>query len=180
MKGWEVDLNPALSYAYDKRLRFGQTHQFQDDTWIPHAPLSPSQETSFNTLFPNTNNKDPLKHSILKDAYAYSIQPIPRIPAKTLGLAEASFSDEEYYKAWTLSRLANLPLTRTYRSHTVSEWIRSILHTYYRSHNLLIPNSDELRLGSTKKAVTGALTLTPESGTYFNMVVLELVGLAEA
>ena len=177
VKGWELDLDPALGYAYDKGLRFGLTHQFQDNTWTPHAPLSPSQESHFNTLFPNANSKDTLKHSILRNAYAYATQPIPKIPARTLGLTDSDSSEEEYYKAWTLSRLANLPLTRTYRSHNVSEWIRSILHTYYRTHNILIPNTEELRLGSTKKSVTGALTITPESGTYFNMVVLDFESL---
>ncbi len=172
-----MDLDPPLSYAYDKGLRFGLTHQFQDNTWTPQAPLTSSQESRFDALFRDVNNKDSLKHSILRDAHAYSIQPIPRIPAKTLGLAVDNFSEEEYYKAWILSRLANLPLSRTYRNRTVSDWIRSILHTYYRRHNILIPNSDELRLGSTKKAVTGALTITPESGTYFNMVVLDFESL---
>ncbi len=139
--------------------------------------MSSSQESHFDALFADVNSKDPLKHSILRDSYAYSVQPIPRIPAQTLGLADTNFSEEEYYKAWILSRLANLPLSRTYRSHTVSEWIRSILNTYYRNHNILIPNADELRLGSNKKQVTGALTITPESGTYFNMVVLDFESL---
>ena len=48
-----------------------------------------------------------------------------------------------------------------------------MLYTYYRAHNILIPNSEELRLGDTRKYVTGALTIAPESGTYFNMHVLD-------
>src|SRR5207249_4480907 len=110
VKGWELDLDPALGYAYDKGLRFGLTHQFQDNTWTPHAPLSSSQESHFNTLFPNANSKDTLKHSILRNAYAYATQPIPKIPPRTLGL-------------------------------------------------------------------TGSLPITPESGTYFNMVVLDFESL---
>ena len=28
MQGWELDIDPALSYAYDKGLRFGILHRF--------------------------------------------------------------------------------------------------------------------------------------------------------
>ncbi len=177
VKGWETDIDPALSYAYDKGLCFGLAHQLQDDAWAPQASLTSSQESRLGTLLADASNKDPLKQSILRGIYSYSTQPIPRIPARTLGLPDIDFSEEEYYKAWILSRLANLPLSRTYRNHSVSEWIRSMLNTYYRNHNILIPNTDELRLGSTKKQVTGALTITPESGTYFNMVVLDFESL---
>jgi DNA polymerase I len=52
-----------------------------------------------------------------------------------------------------------------------------MLHTYYRAHNFLIPNPEELMLGDTRKFVTGALTITPESGTYFKMVVLDFESL---
>ena len=48
-----------------------------------------------------------------------------------------------------------------------------MLYTYYRAHNILIPNSEQLRLGDTRKYVTGALTIAPESGAYFNMHVLD-------
>ncbi len=128
-------------------------------------------------FFAGSITSNGLKHSILTDFYTYASQPIPIIPAKTLRLSDADFSEEEYYKAWTLSRIANLPLTETYRNHTVSEWIRGMLNTYYRTHNILIPNPDELKLGSTKQHVTGALTITPESGTYWNMVVLDFESL---
>ncbi|HZD13046.1 MAG TPA: DNA polymerase domain-containing protein, partial [Candidatus Binatus sp.] len=55
--------------------------------------------------------------------------------------------------------------------------IRGMLDTYYRAHDILIPTTTELRLGSEKKFVTGALTITPESGTYFNMAVLDFESL---
>ena len=63
----------------------------------------------------------------------------------------------------------------THKSYSVSEWIRSMLNTYYRAHDILIPNPEELKLGDTRKFVTGALTIAPESGTYFNMHVLDFV-----
>jgi hypothetical protein len=52
-----------------------------------------------------------------------------------------------------------------------------MLDSYYRAHNILIPTTSELRLGSDKKYVTGALTITPESGTYFDMAVLDFESL---
>jgi hypothetical protein len=52
-----------------------------------------------------------------------------------------------------------------------------MLNTYYRAHGILIPNSEELKLGDTRKFVTGALTIAPESGTYFNMHVLDFESL---
>jgi DNA polymerase I len=52
-----------------------------------------------------------------------------------------------------------------------------MLDSYYRAHNILIPTTTELRLGSDKKYVTGALTITPESGTYFDMAVLDFESL---
>jgi len=52
-----------------------------------------------------------------------------------------------------------------------------MLDSYYRAHDILIPTTTELRLGSDKKFVTGALTITPESGTYFNMAVLDFESL---
>ena len=52
-----------------------------------------------------------------------------------------------------------------------------MLYTYYRAHNILIPTPEELKLGDTRKYVTGALTIAPESGTYFNMYVLDFESL---
>src|SRR5208283_5774343 len=53
----------------------------------------------------------------------------------------------------------------------------SMLSTYYRAHSILIPNSEELNLGDTRKQVTGALAIGPEPGTYFNMHVLDFESL---
>ena len=177
MEGWELDVDPALSYVYDKGLRFGILHRFEDNAWIPQAPLNDEQQSHFNELFTEIKGKDPLKYDLVKDAYAYTHQPIPRIGNVQLGLSNVDGSQEDYYNAFLLSRIANLPIPRTYKNYTVSEWIRSMLYTYYRTHNILIPNSEELRLGDTRKYVTGALTIAPESGTYFNMHVLDFESL---
>lgn len=172
---WELDVDPALSYVYDNGLKFGVVHALVDNFWVPQTAQASRED--FDQTFAQLRQEDLLKHSILSTFYLYANQPMPKIDANTLGFSEDEFSEEEYYKAWTLSRIANLPLSRTYRSHTVSDWIRGMLNTYYRTHSILIPKTEELRLGSTKQYVTGALTIAPESGTYFNMVVLDFESL---
>jgi DNA polymerase I len=177
VKGWELEVDPSLSYAYDKGLRFGLVHTQNGKDWIPQTPLTDEQQTRFNNILNDLTKVDPLKQSILRDTYPILVQPIPNINPQTVGELEGRWSSEEYYKAITLSRLANLPLSRTYQSHQVSDWIRSMIDSYYRAHNILIPTTTELRLGSDKKYVTGALTITPESGTYFDMAVLDFESL---
>ena len=73
-------------------------------------------------------HSDPLKYSVLKEVFALVSQPVPKIPLEKLNLHEEG-SEEDYYNAFLLSRLANLPLNRTYRNYSVSDWIRSMLNT---------------------------------------------------
>jgi hypothetical protein len=121
--------------------------------------LDAENTSRFNSLFGEIEKQNPLKYALVKETYAYVNQPVPRISHEKLGLPNGNGSEEDYYNAFLLSRIANLPISRTYRNHSVSEWIRSMLYTYYRAHNILIPNSEELRLGDTRKYVTGALTM---------------------
>jgi DNA polymerase elongation subunit (family B) len=173
--GWELEIDPALSYVYDNKLRFGVLHRYEDNAWHPQVSLEGEKLARFNELFGEFREKDPLKYSLVKEAYSYTRQPVPRIERQKLGLPDGSA--EDYTNAFLLSRIANLPVSRTYKNYSVSEWIRSMLNTYYRTHDILIPNSEELRLGDTRKFVTGALTIAPESGTYFNMHVLDFESL---
>jgi DNA polymerase I len=173
--GWELEIDPALSYVYDKKLRFGNLHVYEDNAWRPQASLEGEELVRFNELFGESREKDPLKYSLVKEAYGYTRQPVPQIDRQKLGLPEGS--EEDYANAFLLSRIANLPLSRTYKNYSVSEWIRSMLNTYYRAHDILIPNPEELKLGDTRKFVTGALTIAPESGTYFNMHVFDFESL---
>jgi len=177
VKGWELEVDPALSYAYDQGLRFGLVHSHEGQNWVPQTPLSDHQQNRFDSILSSLPKVDPLKQSILRDTYAILVQPIPGISPHTVDVHEDQWSPEEYYRAMMLSRLANLPLYQTYQSHQVSDWIRGMLDSYYRAHDILIPTTTELRLGSDKKFVTGALTITPESGTYFNMAVLDFESL---
>jgi DNA polymerase elongation subunit (family B) len=170
---WEAEIDPTLSYVYDHGLRFGLLHAFKDDHWLPQASLDAEQSSRFDRLFDDLREKDPLKYGLVKEAYTHTSQPVPRISGTTLGITDSGGTEEEYYNAFLLSRLANLPIPRTYRNHAVSDWIRSMLYTYYRAHNILIPTSEEQKLGDKRKFVTGALTIAPESGEYFNMVVLD-------
>jgi DNA polymerase elongation subunit (family B) len=175
-KAWELDIDPALSYAYDKGLRFGVLHRFSDHGWVPDASLGGEDSSRFEELFGRVSRSDPLKYASLLETYSYVSQIVPKISEENLNLRELG-SEEDYYNAFLLSRLANLPLNRTYRNYSVSDWIRSMLNTYYRSHNILIPNPEELNLGDTRKQVTGALAIGPEPGTYFNMHVLDFESL---
>jgi DNA polymerase elongation subunit (family B) len=176
VEAWEGDIDPAMSYVYDAGLRFGVLHRFGGDGWVPDASLSKEDGSRFDELFGRIRQSDPLKYASLKETYSYISQPVPRIPVEELSLREVG-SEEDYHNAFLLSRLANLPLNRTYRNYSVSDWIRSMLSTYYRAHNILIPNSEELNLGDTRKQVTGALAIGPEPGTYFNMHVLDFESL---
>src|SRR3989441_13141921 len=87
-EGWEVDISPALSYVYDKGLRFGILHEFRDDYWNPQAPLTAEQDMALKNLLRRVSRIDPLKESILREAYACSTQPVPNAGPKALGLPE--------------------------------------------------------------------------------------------
>ena len=173
---WELDIDPAMSYAYDKGLRFGILHRLSGNGWVSDTPLNEVVSSRFEELFGAIRRRDPLKYASLKELYAYISQPVPRISEKELHVAEVG-SEDDYFNAFLLSRIANLPLNRTYRNYSVSDWIRSMLNSYYRTHNILIPNPEELTLGDTRKYVTGALAIAPEAGTYFNMHVLDFESL---
>jgi DNA polymerase elongation subunit (family B) len=175
-KGWELDVDPPLSYAYDKGLRFGVTHRFDGTSWLPDLSLSAEDGVRFDELFGGVRQSDPLKYASLKQTCAYISQPVPKIPVEKLNFREIG-TDDDYYNAFLLSRLSNLPLNRTYRNYAVSEWIRSMLNSYYRAHGILIPNPEELNLGDTRKQVMGALAIGPEAGVYFNMHVLDYASL---
>jgi hypothetical protein len=168
-RAWESEINPALSYIYDKRLRFGVLHRLEGNHWMPQVSLDAEQSSRFDRLFGEIKANDPVKYGLVKEAYTYASQPVPRITPAKLGIPDDGGSEEDYHNAFLLSRIANLPLSDTYRNHSVSDWIRSMLYTYYRAHNILISNSEELRLGDNRKNVTGALTIAPESGVYYNM-----------
>ena len=74
---------------------------------------------------------------------------------------------------FTLARIANLQVPRTYKNRRVSDWIKSMFYNYLRENNILIPTARELRRGEETHRVKGALTFSPESGVHFNVVVVD-------
>jgi DNA polymerase I len=76
-----------------------------------------------------------------------------------------------------LSRVANLPFTEAFESHRVSDWWKSIICTYLRKNNVLIPTPQELTRGRPTHSVAGALTVAPKAGVYFNTVVCDFESL---
>ena len=61
VKAWELDVDPALSYAYDKHLRFGVVHQFQNDTWTPRTSIDSDQTGHFEKLLSHIQRERPAK-----------------------------------------------------------------------------------------------------------------------
>jgi DNA polymerase I len=105
-------------------------------------------------------------------------QPIPEIPHELLtGSKTQKVPSERVFLAFLLARLTNIPLPEAYASRRVSDWIRSMIYTYLRRKNTLVPTSEELRKGQEPQSVPGALTLTPKTGTYFNTVVCDFESL---
>ncbi len=173
---WERDLKPASSYIYDQLLRF----------WCPHKPtlkghqlnlhLPRNQLDAFNTKFAQTADEDPLKFDLLKEFFSYAIQPVPEIPRDLLRIEE-KYDDSRLLWGVMLARIANIPFQRALKSRSVSDWIRSMLHTSYRHLDILIPNPEELTLGHTPHRVEGALTIAPTPGVYYNMTVVDFESL---
>ncbi len=172
---WEDDLAPEMSYVYDHSLHFSLPHRrigdkFQLDTQEPKELW-----TKFERTF-HGKGTDPLKEQLLKSFFQTVNQPIPSFFYKLPFYGE-KVSEEKIKTTILLSRIANIPLTQAFRSRGVSYWIKSILDDYYRSNNILIPSTEELRKGDERSSVQGALTIAPQSGTYFGMVVLDFESL---
>jgi DNA polymerase I len=52
-----------------------------------------------------------------------------------------------------------------------------MIHTYLRKNGILIPTEEELRRGKPAHCVTGALTVAPKAGIYFNTTVCDFESL---
>ena len=173
---WEGDVPPILSYVYDHDLTFGAQHQIQGDQVTAIVQIPETTRQRFEDRFSNVKETDPEKYALLERWFTFCSQPVPDIPLTKLGI-RGSVDPEQYYLAFMLSRVANLPVPQAFTRHQVSNWIKSILHNHLRRNNILIPTSRELRRGETKRSVRGALTFQPESGTYFNTVVTDFESL---
>jgi DNA polymerase elongation subunit (family B) len=173
---WESEIDFHYSYAYDHGLIFGAQHRVQDNKVMPISEIPEELKTKFDQLFGNVKTVDPLKYTQLEYWFALLSQSVPQIKPEMLGIGEEVNSDR-YHVAFVLSRIANLPWLKAYSSRTVSDWIKSMMYTYLRKNNVLIPTSKELRRGLETHRVIGALTITPKSGIYFNTFVTDFESL---
>jgi len=172
-KCWESEIDLAKSYVYDKALVFGALH-YRDGLKL--APALCSEVTGrFEETFKEAKAIDPLKYAQISYWSTIIEQPIPNVEPNLLGAGEADA--ERVPIGWMLSRIANISLPESLTSKHVSHWIKSIIYTYLRKNNFLIPAPEELRRGRQPHRVTGALTVSPIAGTYFNTVVCDFESL---
>ncbi len=175
-KSWEAEIPFILSYVYDQGLTFGAKHKIKGDQIKPIYTIPKKIRPSFEEKYRGIKEIDSSKYELLERWFAVCTQPIPHIPPERLNL-DKRLDLEQYYLAFILSRVVNIPLPMAYSNRHVSTWIKSILHNYLRRNRILIPTSKELRRGETKRRVQGALTFAPKSGVYFNTIVLDFESL---
>lgn len=173
---WESEIDFARGYIYDRGLVFGTQYFFQGNQFKMFSDIQRETKREFENIFGETKKTDPKKYEMLEYWFNLLQQPVPRIKPEIIGIKE--IEAKRYYVAFMLSRIANIPVSEAYSSRHVSDWIKSIIYTYLRKKGILIPNSKELRRGrELKLSVTGALTIAPKSGIYFNTVVTDFESL---
>ncbi len=175
-KSWEAEVPYVLSYIYDRGLVFGAQHAIQGDRLKPIFEVPEEAKANFEDRFRYLRRDDTEKYALLERWFTLCSQPVPEISPEKLGL-ERAVDPQEYYLAFVLSRVANLPVPEALSNRQVSGWIKSILHNHLRRNNILIPTSKELRRGEAIRVVQGALTFPPEAGVYFNTVVTDFESL---
>jgi DNA polymerase elongation subunit (family B) len=173
---WEDHIPYLLSYVYDRGLVFGAPYNLEGEELKPVWKVSESMEERFYERFSGVKATDPKKYEMLGHWFTLCSQPIPQVPLKELGITE-TVDYEKVYLTFLLSRVANLPLPTAFSNRQVSTWIRSILYSYLRRKNILIPRSSELRRDQNVHGVPGALTFQPKAGTYFATVVVDFESL---
>jgi DNA polymerase elongation subunit (family B) len=175
-KFWENEIEFAHSYVYDHDLIFGALHVQKGNSFKPVLSFPEKLRDRFETAFDSVKSSDPLKYNQLKHWFTLLNQPVPQGRVELLGI-DGEISPENYYVAFMLSRIVNLPVSETYRSRSLSNWLKSMIYTYLRKNSVLIPTSKELRKGYEPHVVPGALTVAPKSGVYFNLVVTDFESL---
>jgi len=173
---WENEIEFSHGYAYDHGLIFGAQHAVQDNHFTPISNIPEELMARFSEVFAGVKEVDPLKHSQIEHWFGLLHQPTPQVKPESLGIT-GEVNPERYHVAFTLSRIVNLPVPTAYSSRSVSDWLKSMMYTYLRRNNVLVPSSKELRRGLETHVVPGALTITPKSGTYFNTVVTDFESL---
>lgn len=175
-RSWEGDVPPPLGYAYDHNLSFGAPYKVGGDSITPAYEIPRELKPLFEERFREVKARDPEKYGLIERLFSLCSQPIPEASPAKLGIA-GEISREDLYLAFMLARVASLPIPVASTSRRVSTWIRSMLHAFLRRKNILIPRSEELRRGEEVHRVKGGLTMPPESGVYFNTVVVDFESL---
>ena len=174
---WENEIEFARGYVYDHGLVFGAQYVMQGDREFSVSTASEKEKREFDVVFAEVKKNDQPRYAQLKGLFELCYQPIPQVDPEILGI-HGKIDSKQYYLAFMLSRIANLPVPLAFSSRRVSEWIKSMMYTYLRRNNFLIPTSKELRRGvRLKESVAGALTIAPKSGVYFNTVVTDFESL---
>ncbi len=171
-KSWEKDISIVSSYMYDKNLVFGAQYKINGKEIIPLAGVSKEDLKDFRKTFSEIRRTDPEKYKLSKRLFILCSQNIPEVNLERLGIRN-KVDSEELHTMFILARLANISIPATYRARQVSVWIKSILYSYLRKNNILIPTAKEMRRGEEAHSVKGALTLTPEPGVHLNTVVVD-------
>ncbi len=174
---WESEIEFSRGYLYDHGMVFGSQYQPREKHFVAVSGVPREKRTEFQRRFAEIKKNDPLKYSLLEEFFDLCYQPVPEIEPEKLGI-NRKIDRERYYLTFMISRITNLPVPEAYSNRRVSEWIKSMIYTHLRRNNILIPTPKELRRGSKlKRSVSGALTITPKSGTYFNTVVTDFESL---
>jgi len=172
---WETEIAYAQSYIYDHNLIFGAPYTMTENQPVLFTNVSQELENEFENAFAEIKTADPLKYEQIKHWFNLLYQPVPQVKPEPMGMKQVS--SERFLQAFTLARIANIPVTKAYQSRRVSDWLKSMIYTYLRKNNILIPTSKELRRGLETHRVPGALTVTPKAGVYFNTVVCDFESL---
>jgi len=172
---WETEIEYVQSYMYDRNLVFGAPYTIVEDQPVLITTLPQELDDKFEYAFEKIRIADPPKYAQIKHWFSLLHQPVPQIQPERLGLKKVD--SESLYQAFMLARIANIPISKAYQSRRVSDWLKSIVCTYLRRNNVLIPASKELRRGLETHKVPGALTVQPKAGVYFNMVICDFESL---
>jgi DNA polymerase elongation subunit (family B) len=170
-KSWEKEVTIVSSYMFDHNLVFGAKYKIEGKEIVPLLGVSKEDLKNFRKAFSEIRRTDPEKYKLSKRLFILCSQPVPEVSLKRFGIEPVD--SEKIHEMFMLTRLTNIPIPLTYKARHVSVWIKSILHNYLRKNNILIPTAKELRKGEETHSVKGALTLPPESGVYFNTVVVD-------
>jgi len=172
---WETEIEYTQSYVYDHNLVFGALHTIVENQPVLVTNISQQLASKFEKTFAYIKTADSRKYTQIKHWFNLLHQPVPQVKPEQLGLKEASL--ERLQHAFTLARIANIPVTEAYKSRRVSDWLKSMIYAHLRKNNVLIPTSKQLRRGLETHRVPGALTVQPKAGVYFNTVVCDFESL---